>query len=319
MLPHGVNCTMLSAYTRDLRLDLDAQGALLQWYRERGVKSLFAMCHSTELDALTMAERLQLVRYVRDDAERAAGHGQARTPVIAAGTFSTEVEGMADEIRAVYDAGADAVVMITNRLDPRNAGEDELIRRGEALMKRVGPEVPLGLYECPAPYKRVLSCRELRWAADTGRVYFLKDTCCDPVLIEKRLELLQGKPLRLFNANAQTLLMSLRLGAWGYSSTMANVHPQLYAWLCEHYQRWPKEAEYVQQLLCFTALSETMNYPQTAKYLLRKQGVPIEINSRINPATELTPYQRVIVDQLDDLTRTVMARLPSPVERSVAG
>ena len=33
----------------------------------------------------------------------------------------------------------------------------------------------------------------------------------------------------LFNANAQTLLPSLELGAAGFSGVMANFHPDLYA------------------------------------------------------------------------------------------
>jgi len=309
-LPYGVNCTMLSAYTRDMQLDYEAQEALLDWYRSRGVSSLFAMCHSTELALLSMQERLDLVRFVRGYTERHIQPDGSRMPVIAAGTFSTDIAKMAGEVQAIYDAGADAVVMITNRLDPKNVGGDELIRRAEKLMSLLPKDLPLGFYECPDPYKRVLTLEEMKWAADSGRIHFLKDTCCDPVLIEKRLELVKGKPLLLYNANAQTFLMSLRKGAWGYSSTMANVHPELYVWMCENHEKYPEQAEYLQSILCFTAFSEFLDYPLTAKYLLRRQGVPIEMNSRLCPGKELPPYHRVIMDQLYDLTQRVYAGLP---------
>ena len=81
---------------------------------------------------------------------------------------------------------------------------------------------------------------EIRYAANTGRFHFLKDTCCDAALIRQRLETIRGTNLQLFNANSATLLDSLQHGAAGFSGVMANFHPKLYAWLCEN---WKKEPE----------------------------------------------------------------------------
>lgn len=307
-LPVGVNCTMLCAYKKDMTLDLEAQASLIDWYYKKGVKSLFALCHSTEMHKLTMEERLTMVRFVRDYTKE---KGYAM-PIVAAGTFSYDVNRMADEVRQVYDAGADAVVMITNRLDPENRGGSTLTDTGDRLLALLPEEIPMGLYECPEPYKRVLTNDEMRWAAASGRVHFLKDTCCDPELLSARLRIVRGSPLQLFNANSQTLLKTLREGAAGYSSCMANIYPELYAWLIENYEKYPEEAEHLQHVLCLNAFTEiTLSYPLTAKYLLRtKEGLPIEINSRLRGAEELKPYDMHVMDQLYALGQYEKRRLP---------
>lgn len=40
-------------------------------------------------------------------------------------------------------------------------------------------DVPMGLYECPRPYHRLLDGDTLKWCAGTGRFLFHKDTCCN--------------------------------------------------------------------------------------------------------------------------------------------
>ena len=40
------------------------------------------------------------------------------------------------------------------------------------------PGVPLGIYECPAPYHRLLTPEMLAFCAGSGRFLFIKDTSC---------------------------------------------------------------------------------------------------------------------------------------------
>ena len=44
----------------------------------------------------------------------------------------------------------------------------------------------LGIYECPYPYKRVLSDRVIEELTKNGRFTFIKDTCCDLEIIKRR-------------------------------------------------------------------------------------------------------------------------------------
>lgn len=309
-LPKGVNCTMLVPYTPENTIDFPALSAMIDWYHDHGCKSLFAMCHSTEMHLLTWEERLSIIRFAKEKTLRMAQNGEAPMPVVAAGALSYDLDEMAAQIIAIHQAKADGVVIITNRLDPENQGEGTFIARGEELLKKIPEDIPLGLYECPEPYKRVMTDGELRWAVDTGRIHFLKDTCCDPEMLVRRMDIVRGSKLMLFNANAQTQLLTLRLGSAGYSSCMANIHPELFAWLCDHFEKYPRQAEKLQQLLTFMALSEAgLSYPLTAKYVMRCQGVPVEMNSRLHQPQDFTPYHKHIMDQLMALTQDIMAEL----------
>ena len=39
------------------------------------------------------------------------------------------------------------------------------------LVDHLDPAMPLGFYECPAPYKRLMSLEELKTCAETGRFH----------------------------------------------------------------------------------------------------------------------------------------------------
>jgi 4-hydroxy-tetrahydrodipicolinate synthase len=173
------------------------------------------------------------------------------------------------------------------------------------------PGVPLGVYECPYPYKRLMTDRMLSFCAESGRFFYMKDTCCDAALMAHRAGILRGTPLKLYNANGQTLLESLRGGASGYCGVMCNFHPDLYAWLCAHWDTDPGKAEILQAFLGTAAFTEALAYPVTAKYHLKEIiGLPLEtIDSRARPASELTEYHKSCVMQMETLAAAMRAGL----------
>ena len=86
---------------------------------------------------------------------------------------------------------------------------------------------PLGLYEVPIPYKRVLSADLLAWCAATGRFLFHKDTCCDKQLIADKIKAVQSLGekagnFRFYNANIETICYSNSLGGAGFSGISGN-------------------------------------------------------------------------------------------------
>lgn len=198
---------------------------MIAFYEEGGCSGLFAICQSSEVFYLSLEERVKIADFVKK---------HAHVPVIASGHVSDGREAQLEELRRVTDTGVDAVILITNRL-ARN-GEDPRVWMDNLmyLVDHLDPAMPLGFYECPAPYKRLMSLEELKTCAETGRFHFMKDTCCDIATLRARLEVLRGTNLRLYNANTTTLLDSLRAGAAGFSGVMASFHPELYAWLLNH-------------------------------------------------------------------------------------
>lgn len=268
-LAGGAWVTMVTPF-RDGKIDYPAAEALVEWYVENGVDGIFAVCQSSEMFYLSLEEREQLGRFV---VEKAAG----RVPVVVSGHISEREEEQIEEISRMAKTGADAVVLVTNRLASEEEGDDVLKKRLERLLDAV-PECAFGLYECPYPYKRLLTPELLRFCASTGRIGFLKDTCCDEGQIREKLEAIAGTDFQLFNANTATLLQSLRDGAAGYCGVMANYHPQLYHWLVRN--TGAKEADEAQALATVCSWAERRQYPRNAKYHLGLCGVDMTLECR---------------------------------------
>ena len=59
-------------------------------------------------------------------------------------------------VRRMADTGVDTVIVLPNQLAVPDEGEHDLRPRLERLLAETG-DIPLGLYECPQPYHRLLS------------------------------------------------------------------------------------------------------------------------------------------------------------------
>lgn len=286
----GVYPTMITPYTAAGEIDYGMAEKLVDWYAEKGCRGIFAVCQSSEMVFLSLKERVKLAKTVVD---AAAG----RMDVVASGHISDSPEAQAEELCAIAETGVKAAVLVTNRLDPHNDGDKVWIDRAEVLLSRLPEDLQLGAYECPNPYKRLLTRDTLDWCVKTGRFAFIKDTCCDPDELTARLKQLDGTGVGLFNANEQTLLHSLQRGAAGYSGIMANFHPELLVWLCDHWQDEPEKAERLQNYLSLYAFTEQLAYPCTAKYRLQMEGLPMELTARSRDLKELTEYHRMCIRQ----------------------
>ena len=296
----GVWPTMITAFTDQHTLDEAATEALVEWYVARGVVGLFGVCQSSEMFYLSLEERLRLARLV---VRYAAG----QVGVIAAGQISDTLEAQVEEVSRMAETGVGAVVLVTNRFAASDESDAVWIRNVERLLARLPEDLTLGWYECPWPYKRLFTLQTLRWCIESGRFVFLKDTCCDLETIAARQALMAGTAFKLYNANAPTLLGSLRLGVAGYSSVMANFHPQLYAWLCQNWREEPERAERLQAFLGVT--SNPVVYPVSAKYYLQLEGLPIALHSRTCSADDLLPVHKLQVEQLRMLSLDIAQRL----------
>lgn len=281
---------MLTPFTERGEVDYNALERLIAFYEEGGCSGLFAICQSSEVFHLSLEERVKIADFVKK---------HAHVPVIASGHVSDGREAQLEELRRVTDTGVDAVILITNRL-ARN-GEDPRVWMDNLmyLVNHLDPAMPLGFYECPAPYKRLMSLEELKTCAETRRFHFMKDTCCDIATLRARLEVLRGTNLRLYNANTTTLLDSLRAGAAGFSGVMASFHPELYAWLLNHVE--DSRAETVQAALTICSEIERQLYPVNAKYHLQTVGLPITLRSRTQDCRLLTPTFQEEVRQMQVL------------------
>jgi 4-hydroxy-tetrahydrodipicolinate synthase len=297
-IPAGVWPTMITPFTASNEIDYGALEHLIDWYISHGVDGLFAVCQSSEMFFLSQEERVKLAAFVK---QKAAG----RVPVIASGHISDSYEDQVEELKALADTGIDALVLISNRIALEGESDDVWKLNLEKLLKEIPEDMPLGFYECPFPYKRIISPEALKWCAETGRFLFLKDTSCDAQNIKMKLEAVQGTGLNIYNANTATLLETLKLGVTGYSGVMANFHPELYVWLLNNLAKKPKEAEDLITFLSMASLIEKQLYPVNAKYYLMLEGVLTNYHCRSKNHLEFTATNRLEVEQLHHLTQSI--------------
>ena len=284
----GIYPTMITPYDADGRVDMDAVRRIVEFYVERGVDGIFAVCQSSEMFYLTEDERAELAAEV---VKAAAG----RVEVVVSGHVSDAIEDQIRELRRMQESGAAALVLVSNRLAAQDEDDDVLLSNMQRILEAI-PDAQFGVYECPYPYKRLLSDKVLEAMAESGRFAFIKDTCCDAELIAHRVKLLNGR-VGLFNANSATLLETLRAGADGFSGIMANLHPELYAWLYRNYKAQPEKADRLSAFLSLASGIERALYPTSAKYHMNKIGVPMSIKCRHQKVEQFHPlYQREIDD-----------------------
>ena len=307
---YGAYPTMITPYQPDGSVDLDTAARYVRFYFERGCAGIFAVCQSSEIVYLSVEERVTLNARVYAEAKKLEKESGRRFSIVSSGHVADTIEAQADELCRICESGTDALILITNRLASEDESDDVWIANAEKLLAMLPANVPLGLYECPLPYKRLVTPKVLRWCLSTGRFYFMKDTCCNIDMIRERLDILRGSHFRLMNANCQTLLESMKAGGAGYCGIMCNFHPELYAWLCDHYESDPETAEDVQALLGTIGFTEGgLPYPLTAKYHMCLEGIETENIARNRPSDALTGYAKDCVAQMRRLTDLYASKL----------
>lgn len=300
-IPNGVWPTMITPFTDSNQPDFRAIAAMCDWYISRGCSGIFAVCQSSEMHYLSDREKKEIGRCV---VESCAG----RIPVVASGHTSPNLDEQLRGIEAMLKTGVSAYVLVSNTLDPRKLGENTLEDNIQAIF-RAFPEVLFGVYECPHPYKRLLSTDFIKRHASGGQLVFIKDTCCDSERIRERLEASKGTPLKLFNANAATLYDSLVNGAAGYSGVMANYHPELYDWMISHLKSDEERARLLADMLTVAAMIELRVYPVSAKYHMNLIGLPMELITRSADLRKLDQNARLETESLVALERKLHAML----------
>ena len=291
--------TMITPYKKSGTVDYELAERYVDWYFENGLNGIFAVCQSSEIFFLSLKERVELNRRVYSRAKELERRTGKSLTVVSSGHVSDSIEGQIEELNAIYESGTDALIFITNRLARQDESDEVWIENCKKLIAALPKEARLGLYECPYPYKRLVSPKILDFCLSTGRFYYMKDTCCDISVIAERINQLKGSCFKLLNANCQTLLESMRLGGDGYCGIMCNFHPALYAWLGENYEKDPDKADLVQSVIGTFGFTEVgLPYPLTAKYSMCLCGLPTENIGRNRRSEELTDYARDCIKQM---------------------
>ncbi len=287
---------MITPFNLKAKVDLDAVSRLIDFYLAAGVKGFFANCLSSEMFSISEDERLELTKHIVD-------YVNGAVPVVATGSFGLTIEDKAEFTRKIYDTGIDAVIMITGHFANLEDGDDVLLRNFDKMFSLTG-DIPLGMYECPAPYKRIISTDVFKTLLGANRLVYHKDTSIKPEFVKAKLDVLsslENNTLEFYDAHSPNAMFSLQAGAKGMSSISGNFYPEILVWMCNNATN-PEKQEDVQWLQSeITRVDPLIHqaYPMSAKYFLKKRGLPVRTISRTF-ALELTPEQKTTLDGIHD-------------------
>src|SRR5688572_15887746 len=285
---------MITPFNLKAKVDLDVVSVLIDFYLAAGVKGFFANCLSSEMFSISEDERLELTRHV-------VNYVNGRVPVVATGSFGLTIEEKAEFTKNIFETGIDAVVMITGHF-AKVEDDDEVLLRNFEKMFGLTANIPLGMYECPAPYKRILSAEVFEELISSGRFTYHKDTSIEQHQVKDKLDVVKGcEGFEFYDAHTPNASFSLQMGAKGMSSISGNFYPEVMVWLCENANN-PEQQENVRWLQSELNVVDPLihnAYPMSAKYFLQKRGLPVRPISRAH-VLQLTPEQKQVLDEIHE-------------------
>jgi 4-hydroxy-tetrahydrodipicolinate synthase len=284
---------MITPFNLKAKVDLDLVSTLIDFYLAAGVKGFFANCLSSEMYSITEDERLELTKHV-------VKYVNGRVPVVATSSFGLTIEDKAEFTKKIYDTGIDAAILITGHYANVEDSDDVLLKNFDRMFKLTG-RIPLGMYECPAPYKRLIGADVFKTLLSANRLVYHKDTSIDLEKVKAKIDILKetNNKLEFYDAHSPNAMYSLQMGAKGMSSISGNFYPEILVWMVNNATN-PDKQEDVKWLQ--TEISRVdplihIAYPMSAKYFLRKRGLPVRTISRAT-ALELTPEQKKTLDEI---------------------
>jgi 4-hydroxy-tetrahydrodipicolinate synthase len=283
---------MITPFNLKAKVDLDVVSALIDFYLAAGVKGFFANCLSSEMFSISEDERLDLTRHI-------VSYVNGRVPVVATGSFGLTIEDKAEFTKQIYDTGIDAVILITGHYAKLGEPDEILLRNFDKMFQLTGT-IPLGLYECPAPYKRIINPEVFRTLLDTDRLVYHKDTSILPENVQAKLEVIKDNDkVEFYDAHTPNASFSLQAGARGMSAISGNFYPEILVWMCDHVNdpAMQDEVKWLQSELTRVDPLIHIAYPMSAKYFLEKRGLPVRTISRAH-IMHLTPEQKQTLDEI---------------------
>lgn len=283
---------MLTPFKDNGAVDFDGLTRLTELYLEAGASGLFANCLSSEMFELTEKERLQTIEHIIKITN-------GTVPVVATGTFEGSIETQADFIKKVHDTGTQAVILLAGLIAKESESDAVFNEIFFSLLDKT-ENIPVGFYECPVPYKRLLSPEQLRLFVGTGRVIYHKDTCLNLDTIKQKLAVIADTPIfGLYDAYMAHAVDTLKAGSAGLSCIQGNYFPELIVWLCDNYNNEDLQEEVANVQYFLIKNMDVMHhvYPTVSKYFLQKRGFEISTFTRRDVGT-FTPTIAKQIEQL---------------------
>jgi len=266
---------MLMPFFEDGKIDYMALSQLIEFYLAHGAAGLFANCLSSEMYHLTQEEMIQSVSFIVKTVD-------GRVPVVATGTFEDTIANQASFVKEIYNTGVESVIVITSLL-AKETDTEEVFQANVHQLLALTDDIPLGFYECPLPYKRIIDPSFLGQLVQYGRIKYHKDTSLDINHVgAKLLATRSSEDFGLYDAYMVHAVDSLLTGSAGLSCIQGNYFPELVVWLCNNYNK-EEQINKVQKVQHFFQRNMDVmhdSYPTSAKYILGKRKLKLGVYCR---------------------------------------
>jgi 4-hydroxy-tetrahydrodipicolinate synthase len=265
---------MITPYTHDKQIDFEVLSRLTDFYLAAGAKGFFANCQSSEMYKLNNEERIAITRHV-------VKHINGALPVVASGSFGDSLETKAEFTKQMYQTGINAVILISSHFVKKKERDEVLIGNFDKFFAMT-EHIPTGTYECPQPYKRIISPDVFKYLLATNRVVYHKDTTIAFEKVKVKIDLAKGSRLEFYDACTANVMNSLQAGAKGISAVSGNFYPEILVWMCNNATNPEKQEQvrYIQEQITKAEKVIAKGYPLSSKYFLHKRGLPVEIVTR---------------------------------------
>ncbi|MFD3335122.1 4-hydroxy-tetrahydrodipicolinate synthase [Streptomyces sp. NPDC058700] len=204
-------CAMVTPFTPDGALDLDAAGDLAARLVADGCDGLVLNGTTGESPTTSDAEKAALVRAVRE----AVGPG----PSVLTGIGTADTRHTAELARQAERAGADGLLVVTPYYSrpPQAAVEAHFLKVADAT------GLPVMVYDIPGRTGTRVEPATMRRLAEHPGIVAVKD-CSYDLLASARL--IAETPLAYYSGCEELNLPLYAVGGAGYVSTVANVAPR---------------------------------------------------------------------------------------------
>jgi len=263
---HGVFSLLLTPFQPNGAIDWASYAAYVDWQLASEPAGLFAVCGSSEMQWLTLDERLALARR----AVELAGS----TPVVATANLGPDRAYHTYEMEQMAATGVSGLVLVP----PTGIANEpaEFVEYFGGLADNA--PCPVLLYEWPFRQNHLVPPESYAQLVQHHGVVGIKDTTCTLEGIQAKLQVAGASTI--FQANTPLLLESIRLGVGGVMAIIATVASDLLVACWELAQRKDDEAAVLHQQLVFLDSVLRFGYPIGAKWLVNQRGLPMATRCR---------------------------------------
>ncbi|MFD0962052.1 dihydrodipicolinate synthase family protein [Paenibacillus chungangensis] len=270
----GVFSLVMTPFLEDGAIDWRGYDALVDWQLDRRPSGLFAVCGSSEMKWLTLQERIDLASV----AVKRAGD----VPVIATANMEQDPSRHDDELKRIEGTGVAGIVLVP----PLGLGKDQSQLQDYFARLADLASCPVFLYEYPGSQPGTIEAWVYEQLVKRHNVHGIKDTTCT---MEGILAKINAAPEAIvYQANAAFMLDALRQGCRGIMAIVSAGCSDIVIDLWHQARQGDPAAEHTHRLLLYLDCALSTGYTATAKYLLKLQGLGIDIHTR-SPG-ELKPH-----------------------------